>query len=400
MFENVYFYLFLCLLFFGIGDVLGTLTKAKLSSVFVSLFLFLICFVTGLIPPDIIKQAGLTEVGKWVTPFIVFSMGTSINLREFIAEWRTLVTAIFSMVVVAIAGLAMIPLIGYNETIVSVPIINGGIVATQIMTSAALEHGMNLAAALGAIVYAVQKFVGTPIASYYGIREARVLIEEYRRTGGAVAKAKTEQKAGAEKTDEAPAKPNFFESHKKYYGVFVSLAITAFFAWVAFVLGKWTGLASSIWALILGTLVSATGMLPKNILKHSNSSGIFNVFIFATIIPSLAQIRLEDLSTLAYALVVLFVVTCAVLYLFFYVLPFWKLLGSRNLAMGVSVGQLLGFPATYLIVNEVAKAVGENEAEMQYISDHLMPKYLVSGFATVTSCSVIMAGIFQGLLQP
>ncbi len=400
MFENVFFYLFLCLLFFGIGDVLGTLTKAKLSSVFVSLFLFLICFVTGLIPPDIIKQAGLTEVGKWVTPFIVFSMGTSINLREFIAEWRTLVTAIFSMVVVAIAGLAMIPLIGYNETIVSVPIINGGIVATQIMTSAALEHGMNLAAALGAIVYAVQKFVGTPIASYYGIREARVLIEEYRRTGGAVAKAKTEQKAGAEKTDEAPAKPNFFESHKKYYGVFVSLAITAFFAWVAFVLGKWTGLASSIWALILGTLVSATGMLPKNILKHSNSSGIFNVFIFATIIPSLAQIRLEDLSTLAYALVVLFVVTCAVLYLFFYVLPFWKLLGSRNLAMGVSVGQLLGFPATYLIVNEVAKAVGENEAEMQYISDHLMPKYLVSGFATVTSCSVIMAGIFQGLLQP
>ena len=400
MFENVFFYLFLCLLFFGIGDVLGTLTKAKLSSVFVSLFLFLICFVTGLIPPDIIKQAGLTEVGKWVTPFIVFSMGTSINLREFIAEWRTLVTAIFSMVVVAIAGLAMIPLIGYNETIVSVPIINGGIVATQIMTSAALEHGMNLAAALGAIVYAVQKFVGTPIASYYGIREARVLIEEYRRTGGAVAKAKTEQKAGAEKTDEAPAKPNFFESHKKYYGVFVSLAITAFFAWVAFVLGKWTGLASSIWALILGTLVSATGMLPKNILKHSNSSGIFNVFIFATIIPSLAQIRLEDLSTLAYALVVLFVVTFAVLYLFFYVLPFWKLLGSRNLAMGVSVGQLLGFPATYLIVNEVAKAVGENEAEMQYISDHLMPKYLVSGFATVTSCSVIMAGIFQGLLQP
>ena len=400
MFENVFFYLFLCLLFFGIGDVLGTLTKAKLSSVFVSLFLFLICFVTGLIPPDIIKQAGLTEVGKWVTPFIVFSMGTSINLREFIAEWRTLVTAIFSMVVVAIAGLAMIPLIGYNEPIVSVPIINGGIVATQIMTSAALEHGMNLAAALGAIVYAVQKFVGTPIASYYGIREARVLIEEYRRTGGAVAKAKTGQKAGAEKTDEAPAKPNFFESHKKYYGVFVSLAITAFFAWVAFVLGKWTGLASSIWALILGTLVSATGMLPKNILKHSNSSGIFNVFIFATIIPSLAQIRLEDLSTLAYALVVLFVVTCAVLYLFFYVLPFWKLLGSRNLAMGVSVGQLLGFPATYLIVNEVAKAVGENEAEMQYISDHLMPKYLVSGFATVTSCSVIMAGIFQGLLQP
>ena len=47
----------------------------------------------------------------------------------------------------------------------------------RIMTSAALEHGMTLAAALGAICYAVQKFVGTPISSYYGIREARILIE-------------------------------------------------------------------------------------------------------------------------------------------------------------------------------------------------------------------------------
>ena len=74
MFENTYFFLFICLLFFGIGDVLGVATKAKLSSVFVSLFLFLIGFVTGIIPPDIIKVAGLSEMGKWATCFIVFSM--------------------------------------------------------------------------------------------------------------------------------------------------------------------------------------------------------------------------------------------------------------------------------------------------------------------------------------
>ncbi len=394
MFENIYFYLFLTLLFFGIGDIFGTLTKAKLSAVFVSLFLFLICFVTGVIPPDIIKQAGLTDAGKWVTPFIVFSMGTSINLREFIAEWRTFVTAVFSMIVVAVAGLALMPLIGYNETIVSVPIINGGIVATQIMTSAALDQGLQLAAALGAIVYAVQKFVGTPIASYFGLREARILVEEYR--AGKI-RATGSKKAGS---GDAPAKPTFFESHKKYYGDFVSLAICGFFAWVSHLLGMYTGLASSIWALILGTVVSVTGAFPKNILKHSNSSGIFNVFIFATIIPSLAQIKMGDLATLGYSLVILFAVTCAVLFLFFYVLPFWKLLGSRNIAMGVSVGQLLGFPATYLVVNEVSKAVGENDAERQYISDVLMPKYLVSGFATVTSCSIIMAGIFRDFLQP
>ena len=294
------------------------------------------------------------------------------------------------MIFVMLSACVMIPLVGTSETIVSIPIINGGIVATQIMTSAAMEQGLTMAAALGTIVYAVQKFFGTPFASTFGLREARAIVEEYRRTG-----VKPVVPGAA---PEGEAKPTFFETHKKYYGNFTSLAITAFFAWVSFVLGKWTGLSATIWALLLGTAVSCTGMLPKNILKHANSAGIFNVAVFATIIPSLAQIELGDLGALGVKTVILFVITFAVLYLFFYILPFWKILGSRNLAMGVSAGQLLGFPATYLIVNEVAQAVAENETERQIITDRLMPKYLVSGFATVTSLSVVAAGFFEKLL--
>ncbi len=395
MINNYFFYLFITLLFFGIGDFLGVLTKAKVSSVFVSLLLFLVCFMTGIIPADTIKLAGLSEIGSWSALFIIFSMGTSINLREFISEWRTVVTAVLSMLVVMASAVIMIPLVGYNETIVSVPIINGGIVATQIMTTAAMEKGLTLAAALGTIVYAVQKFFGTPFASYFGIREARWVVEELRRTG------KAPVLPGAAAPEDSKAKgPNFFERHKKYYGNFVSLAICGLFAWFAFMLGKLTGLSATIWALILGTVVCATGTVPKNILKHSNSSGIFNVAIFATIIPSLAKIRFEDLFVLGYATIVLFVITFAVLLLCFYVLPLWKILGSRNLALGVAAGQLLGFPATYLIVNEITNAVGETDAERQAINDHLMPKYLVSGFATVTSISVIIAGFCQAYLQP
>lgn len=60
-----------------------------------------------------------------------------------------------------------------SETIVSIPIINGGIIATQIMTSAAMDKGFAMAAALGTVLYAVQKFVGTPVASYFGLRAAK-----------------------------------------------------------------------------------------------------------------------------------------------------------------------------------------------------------------------------------
>ncbi len=391
MFDSMFWYLFICLLFFGIGDFLGVATKAKVSAVFVSLMLFLVAFMMGWIPPDIIKRAGLDQIAKWAVLFLVFSMGTTINMRELIAEWRTVATAFLAMGVIMLSAFLMMPLIGYEETIVSVPIVTGGIVATQIMTEAAMEKGFAMAAALGTIVFAVQKFLGTPIASYFGLREARRLVAEYRETG--VVPQFDNAKPVAE-----DQKPTFFERHKKYYGAFTSLAITAFFAWVAFLLGKATGLSATIWALILGAVVGSTGYLPKNILKHANAAGIFNCAVFGAIIPSLAKIRPEDILTLSYGIGVIFVISIAAIVVFFYLLPFWKILGSRNVAVGVASCQLLGFPATYLIVNEVINAVAENDVERKIISDRLMSKYLVAGFATVTSFSVIVAGFFVQFL--
>ena len=155
MFTSMFFYLFICLLLFGIGDVLGVATKAKVSAVFVSLMLFLVGFMTGVLPPDIIKLAGLTDVGKWSLIFVVFSMGTSLNIKQLIAEWRTVAVAVLSMIVLIAGSVVLIPVIGYQETIVSIPIINGGIVATQIMTSAAMDKGFAMAAALGTVLYAM-----------------------------------------------------------------------------------------------------------------------------------------------------------------------------------------------------------------------------------------------------
>ena len=94
----------------------------------------------------------------------------------------------------------------------------------------------------------------------------------------------------------------------------------------------------------------------------------------------------------------LFAISVIVLFVFFYILPCWKLIGSRNLAMGISVMQMLGFPATYLIANEIAQATGETEDEKQLVLDAIMPKYLVGGFATVTSLSIIIAGILVKFL--
>lgn len=360
--------------------------------VFVSLMLFLVGFMTGVLPPDIIKLAGLTDIGKWSLIFVVFSMGTSLNIKQLIAEWRTVAVAVLSMIVLIVGSVVLIPVIGYQETIVSIPIINGGIVATQIMTSAAMDKGFAMAAALGTVLYAVQKFFGTPVASYFGLRAAKEALAEFRSTGVNPYAPKEEVHGGA-----AP-KETFFEKHKKFYGPFASLTIAAFFSWLAFVIGKYTGLSATIWALILGAAMGSTGLVPPKILDHAKSSGIFNVGVFAVIIPSLAKIKVSDLLVLSFNTIMVFIVVFAVLFLFFYILPLWKILGNRNLAMGVAVMQLLGFPATYLVANEIAIATGETEEERQVVNDAIMPKYLVGGFATVTTFSVITAGILEKFL--
>lgn len=391
-----FFYLFISLLIFAIGDMLGVLTKAKLSSVFVALVLFYVGFVTGIIPPDIIAQAGLTELGKWSAAFIVFHMGTMINWSQLVKEWRSVVTSILAMGVAVVALFAVSPIIGLQSAIVSIPIINGGIVATQLMTTGAMERGFALAAALGTIVYGVQKFVGTPPASLHGLKEAEKLIAEYRKNK---AEGKLDLTENTQATDaKSNGKVPFYKQHEKYFTDFVCIAIAGLFAWIAQVLGGATPINYSIWALLLGATVGYIGIVPPRVLERGKASGLLSMALFASIIPSLAKVSLPDLLELGWQTLVIFAAVMAATYLFMYVLPGWKIVGSKNLAVGIAMAQLLGFPATYLVSNEIATAVAQNEEEKKIILDKIMPAYVVAGFVSVTSLSIIIAGIFVNFL--
>lgn len=401
--EN-FMWLFVCIAIFSIGDLMGTITKAKISSVFVAMFLFLIGFMTGIIPPDVMNRAWLTEIGKWAAPFIVFHMGTMVQMDELKKEWRTVIVALWGMFVAVGSIYLLIPIIGKAAAYVSIPIINGGIVATQIMTTAAMDKAamvggsaadvLKLAAALGTAIFAVQKLVGTPPTSYCAMKEAKRIVEEFR-AGKA---AGTHQGASGDASEEK--RPGFFERHNLgiYYTPFVCLGATAFFAWMSMYLGSITPINYSIWALVFGVFASYIGIVPQNILDRAKASGLVTCVVFTSIIPSLAKIRIEDLKPLALQTILIFGVVFLALYIFIYLIPMWKVVGSKNLALGLSMTQLLGFPAFYLIINEVAAAAGENEEERQAVLRKLIPAFVVSNFISVTSVSIIIAGVFAPML--
>ncbi|WP_352402965.1 hypothetical protein [Pyramidobacter sp.] len=385
---------------FALGDYLGVVSKARLSSVFVALMCFLVLFLSGVLPQDLIKIAGLTDLAKMATPFLVFSMGSSINLSQMRREWKVVVMSLAAMLVAVVSVLAVAPLIGMQSALVCIPIVNGGIVATQIMTAAALEKGFGLAAALGTLVFAVQKFVGTIPASHFGLKEAKLLVSDYReKKAQGIDLLKAAQPQTREETDAQPKKVPFCVRYDKYYTVYMTLGIAAAVAYVSSLIARVTGIAASIWCLLFGMLLNQLHLIPSRILDRGKSSGLFMTATFCSLIPALAKIKLSDMGSMAVSLALVFGAVLIGTFLLLYVLPLWKFIGSRNMVVGIAMSQLLGFPATFLIVNEVATAVARNDDEKNYVVEKLTPAFVVSGFVSVTTFSIIMAGIFASFLH-
>lgn len=378
------------LIVFALGDIVGKITKGKLSGMMVVMLLFLVGFLTKLIPADIIDQGGLTALSKLAIAMVLFNMGTTLNVKQLIEEWRTVLMAALCMLASCLVMLLVSPIIGFDTMLVGMPVINGAAMATSLMASAAAEKGLATAAALCAVIYSVQKFVGAPIASAMGIRYGKKLLKAYRENPAQFKKQET--------GNGASAKISFADKHKEWYSANVMMALVAAGSWVAHILGDLTPINYSIWALLLGVVCAASGLVPTKPLQKSNSYGLMMVAVFGSIIPSLAKVSLSDLSTMAFQTIVLFAAALIGVALVGWVLPTWKLVGDKDLAVGIGVEQFLGFPSNVVICREVGDAVGETPEEKAFIEDTLNVPYVVGGITVITVLSTMLAGFVINML--
>lgn len=378
------------LIVFALGDIVGKITKGKLSGMMVVMLLFLVGFLTKLIPADIIDQGGLTALSKLAIAMVLFNMGTTLNVKQLIEEWRTVLMAALCMLASCLVMLLVSPIIGFDTVLVGMPVINGAAMATSLMASAAAEKGLATAAALCAVIYSVQKFVGAPIASAMGIRYGKKLLKAYRENPAQFKKQET--------GNGASAKVSFANKHKEWYSANVMMALVAAGSWVAHILGDLTPINYSIWALLLGVVCAASGLVPTKPLQKSNSYGLMMVAVFGSIIPSLAKVSLSDLGTMAFQTIVLFIAALIGVALVGWVLPTWKLVGDKDLAVGIGVEQFLGFPSNVVICREVGDAVGETPEEKAFIEDTLNVPYVVGGITVITVLSTMLAGFVINML--
>ena len=383
---------------------MGAITKAKISSMFVIMMGFLVLFLTGLYPADIMTTAGFAGVASLGQYFLLFNMGTSVDLPTLRREWRTVLCAIIGMAAAIVGCCVAIPIIGKDFALAAAPVVNGGIVATTTMVNACDEKGLAAAAALATFIYAVQKFVGTLPASNCGLSVANKLVDDLRAKHAADPNYSwyAEQK---NTTGTASAKEPLWKGIKKYYTTFICLAIGAAAIALAQVIAKFfkttplSFINMSILCMVFGITARNTGLVPPNIMRdQAKANGFFSFLSLCTIIPSLAKIDISMLPSIGFATVVIFVLVLVFTFITFMLTPAWKVVGSKKLAIGVAMCQMIGYPGTELIATEISNAVAQTEEERDAVTARIQTAYVISGFTSVTILSVVIAGILAGFI--
>ncbi|MBA5850742.1 hypothetical protein H2684_05335 [Clostridium sp. cel8] len=378
----------------AVGEFVSTKTKAFIPSVFVSAVLFLIGFWTFM-PKDLIAR------GSFETPIVTMSMylllvhmGTLMSLRELLAQWRSVIVSIGGIVGICLMTMTIGRLLfGMQTAVVATPPLTGGVVASILMAKGATDKGLPALAVLATCMYVMQGFVGYPISAFCLKKEAKRVLGVYKNGDKKVKleKSATSTQVNVQKKKLIPP------LSKEYQTPYVILLKLGFVGFLASKISPIVHVNQFVICLILGVIFCEIGFLEEKALNKANAFGFLMTVLMGYIFANLSQATPAMLKQI---LVPLFgIIILGVIGMFIASLVLGKLLGfSKEMAFASTLTALYGFPADYILTNEAIKSVCKSDDEVEYVTEDMLPKMLVSGFATVTIASVIIAGIFVKLL--
>ncbi|HBD64689.1 MAG TPA: hypothetical protein DC038_09665 [Clostridiales bacterium] len=379
------------LIVYAVGDLISAKTRSLVPMMFVASVIFMVGFWAGL-PTTLFKDAQLIGFGSLMIGLLITHMGTLMNLKELIKQWKTVVIALAAVIGIGIFLFVVgSPIIGREYAIASAPPIAGGVVAALIMGDAAKAAGFEDLAVFATILVVVQGFVGFPVASFCLSRESKRILKEGANGQNNVAEA-TEQGAASTKKTLLPPLPKDLQT------TFVLLAKLSIVALLSFKLAELTGgiVHKYVMCLFMGVITCELGFLEKDIMTKANALGLAMVGLMAVVFASLTQATPEMLKSLLLPIVGSLMMGATGIAIFSSLTG--KILGqSMYMSIAIGMSALFGFPGTFILSNEVANANGKTEEERKMILDEILPKMLISGFITVTIASVVLAGSMSKL---
>ncbi len=383
-----------CCAAYLIGETVSTATKAWIPSVFITAVVMLIGYWT-IFPYDMIKDAGVLPFAPTIGIFLLVThMGTNISFKQLAKQWKTILIALGGLVGMSVLALTVGPALMDRALIVAgLPPLAGGMVAATTMMEGAKAAGLEKAAIFAITMFFVQGFAGYPLTAICLQFEGRRLLKGMK--DGSIGKADVEEVEGAKKKllPPLPAKYNTDAA------ILLKLGIVS---WIALQLSKIPvpfigNINALVLTLLLGVLATTIGFLDENALGKCHSTGIVVFFMMMYVFDGLKDCTPQMLVEIIGPMLILLVLGLVGMLIFVLILS-KALHTSFLMSMASALTALYGFPANAVITKNTCAALASNEEEEEFLLGHMMTPMIVGGFTTVTVASVIMAGMFVGML--
>lgn len=373
--------IFLIFALLALGEFISILSKARIPMLFIVLAGYLGLLWTGIFPSDVLEQAHLVAIASVMPAPLIVHMGTMIPFEKIKNQYKAVLIALSGVVVATIFILAVgIPIIGYKEAVSGAGPLTGGIIAFIITSEKLQEMGLVSLITIPALILGVQKIIGMPLASF----TLRKYALDFKNN-------KPAKKNNHEDENNKEKNTKFFLP-RKYQTPIVFLFLIFLGGAIAVALGNLTGINYSLWALVIGFLGVFFGFYKDDMMKRANSFGITMALLIIVVMESIEDVTPGMFTTyLPHVLLLLF---AGITGLFIGGFIATKLLKWHPFkGVSVALTALFGFPADYILCEEVSRSVGKDADEEKEILDEILAPMLIGGFTTVTVASVLIASI-------
>ncbi|MBM7839088.1 MFS family permease [Alkalihalobacillus xiaoxiensis] len=384
--------IYLALLFIAIiaiGEVISIKSRARIPMLLVVVATVFVLLQTGILPESYIAASTFVAVGGVLVPVLIVHLGTMIPLKTMYKQYQAVLITLIGLTFSVVGVLTLVTLFfNYETAVAGAGPITGGIIAYIVTSEGLREAGFTAIIAVPIAVFTIQNFIGMPLTSIFLSRYAKKI-----RTDEAAAAVEVEEVDAAEQEQEKSylLPKAWMQSH--FVIIFLLFAGGA----LAVFLGQLTGINASLWALVIGVAGAALRFFPEKSMDKANSSGITMIALIFVVINSLIGVTWGEIVASLLPVMVIMVIGIAGLML-------GAVIGAKlfkwdiNKSIPVVLTALYGFPGDYLIVEEISRSEGRNEAEQKRIMDDLMPPMLIGGFTSVTVGSVAIASILISTL--
>ncbi|UQS83361.1 hypothetical protein [Bombilactobacillus thymidiniphilus] len=381
------------MLFLLIGEWISHLTKAYVPSIFVTAILFLIGYWTFL-PKNIVAQASFgPEFANVCISLLLVHLGTLMNLKELLQQWRAVCIALLGVVGTILLTLTIGTFIfDWKTVIAAIPPLTGGLVAALLMTSGLKAAGSTTLVTLPIAMFVFHSVIGYPLTAIMLKKEGRRLVTKFRK--GELDDINNEQKQNAITQNSLIAK--FPSGLQTASFILLRIGIVALLANGLALLTKNT-INANVLCLIFGVIAHQLGLLEDNAL---NKAGVFQWLMYGLLAYIFSQLNIttpQIIGQVVVQIIVLMFLGILGMFTASWILakPFKM---SGEMAFACSLTALFGFPADYILTTEICQNVAQSQAEENMLVNNMVPKMLVGGFATVSVASVIIASVFLKLL--